>query len=294
MVKDFSATFRRRCDHSCRIRVRLLVCQSPAVGLVIGIGPSNVELLTPSISLAQVEVDPDPRKASTIVNVSTLTSLHTPRLGCSSSLDIIEIQRTSNDLHVIQGELTSLSDDAAIEGDQGAAIIVESIAIAALLIGIEVDATQLERSFLDELYSSIELSQLVMRGRRVDEDFHAVQAHCQVRTVGGKELLAEFDANDGIPRRNDGITKGDRLLLGHFSDHPGQEEVVGLPSSRPGRKVSQLAVVAIVGHVHLWPDEENLAVEEQDSTVVQRRSMQDGHSDVADDPIRRICLEELG
>lgn len=46
--------------------------------------------------------------------------------------------------------------------------------------------------------------------------------------------------------------------------------------------------------MHLWPDEENLAAEEQDSTVVQRRSMQDGHSDVADDPIRRIRLEELG
>ena len=38
-----------------------------------------------------------------------------------------------------------MSDDLAVETDKGAPVVIESIAVAALLVGIEVDTTRLRK-----------------------------------------------------------------------------------------------------------------------------------------------------
>lgn len=48
-----------------------------------------------------------------------------------------------DDLDVVERELRALGDDAAVEGDEGAAIVVEAVAVAALLVSVQVQAAGL-------------------------------------------------------------------------------------------------------------------------------------------------------
>lgn len=48
--------------------------------------------------------------------------------------------------HVIQRELGSLSEDASVHGDHGAAVVVEAVPVTALLVGQQVNPTVLEKA----------------------------------------------------------------------------------------------------------------------------------------------------
>ena len=59
----------------------------------------------------------------------------------------------------------------------------------------------LGRRMSDQFQAPLELAQLVMRRRSVDENLGAIQAHMDVRTVGREQLLANLNANRRIGQR---------------------------------------------------------------------------------------------
>lgn len=93
--------------------------------------------------------------------------------------------------------------------------------------------------------------------------------------VWGEQLFAQLNSHDGISCSDDSISEWDHLLACDLSDHSRKRKVIRLTPSRPRGKVTHLAVIAIIGHVKLWADEEDLTVEGEDSTVVQCRAVQD-------------------
>jgi len=146
-----------------------------------------------------------------------------------------EVNRCCVHLDIVERKLRALRKDPSIECDQRASIVVETISVAALLICVEIDTpelpsaseterTNLLRSFLDEIYPSVQFTQLVMTARRVCEDFHPVQTHIDVRAVDQrslrvtdlpcrcKQLFAHLDTYHGIFRRDDGISERDGFL----------------------------------------------------------------------------------
>lgn len=58
---------------------------------------------------------------------------------------IFQVDCCGNNLHIVEGELRSLSDDPAIDDDHRTTIIVEPVTIAPLLIRVKVYATSLAR-----------------------------------------------------------------------------------------------------------------------------------------------------
>jgi hypothetical protein len=116
---------------------------------------------------------------------------------------VLDVDRRRDDLDVREGELRALRDDASVKRDHGAAVIVQPVAVAALLVRVEVHAAQLptekltffqrrdkkrkwygwqvkwhlERGLLDEFNALVELPELVVAPTRVCEDFDAVETH---------------------------------------------------------------------------------------------------------------------
>jgi hypothetical protein len=119
--------------------------------------------------------------------------------------DFLDVNGRDNNFDVVERKLGTLSDDFAVERDEGASVVVESITVAALLICVEVDAAglelagillrpegkgsgrrgaaDLERGFLDEVNTGRELAKLVVAAARVSEDFNTVESHVDVGPV---------------------------------------------------------------------------------------------------------------
>jgi hypothetical protein len=81
------------------------------------------------------------------------------------STHFLDVDSGGNDLDVVERELRALSDDLAIEADEGAAVIVETVAVASLLVGVEVDTTGLdgEGSEMDDGNRRARRTQLTLR-----------------------------------------------------------------------------------------------------------------------------------
>lgn len=62
----------------------------------------------------------------------------------------------------------------------------------------------------------------------------------------------------------------------------------------PRDEVPHLSVVAIVGKIQLGPDEKDLAVEDDDTTVVPIVTMHDGHANIGNDAVYRLILQDDG
>ena len=52
---------------------------------------------------------------------------------------VLDVDRRSDNLDVLKGELRALRNDTAVDDDHSAAVIVKSVAVATLLIGVQVD-----------------------------------------------------------------------------------------------------------------------------------------------------------
>lgn len=52
---------------------------------------------------------------------------------------LLNVDRGNDDFYVVEGKLGALSNDVAVQSDEGAAVVVESITVAALLVRVEVD-----------------------------------------------------------------------------------------------------------------------------------------------------------
>lgn len=247
--------------------------------------------------------------------------------------DLLDVNGGNDDFYVVEGELGALGDDVAVQSDEGAAVVVESVAVAALLVGVEVDTTglyakgsariyhggqegtHLERSFLDEVDPTRELSELVVRSTRVGKDLDAVQAHVDVWRARREELFAHLYADAGVARRDDCVAKRYRRLRGALALAPSlhacspstqllqsfprlptsfaaahertylprnpphnarQPKLLRLLLLDPRREPPQFAVVAIVREPHLGPNEEDRAVVEDDPAVVGDILVDDG------------------
>lgn len=86
--------------------------------------------------------------------------------------------------------------------------------------------------------------------------------------VGGKQLFTHFHPDAGIISRNNSVSDWDSDLSGNLLDHPGQKMLLGRTMFSPRGEPSQLSVVAIICHKHLWSDQENLSILDDDPAVV--------------------------
>ena len=70
-------------------------------------------------------------------------SLHaTAALGAVCA-HVLDVYRCGDDLDVSEGELGALCDDAPVQRDHRAAIVVQSVAVAAALVSVEVHTAEL-------------------------------------------------------------------------------------------------------------------------------------------------------
>jgi len=95
---------------------------------------------------------------------------------------VTEVYFCRDNLDVGQGKLGSLRHNVAIEGAQRAAIEEEAASVVAHLIRVEIDPAYLLTSVRDEVYSGVELAELMMRayGSRI-EDYMSI--------YGNRELM---------------------------------------------------------------------------------------------------------
>jgi hypothetical protein len=133
----------------------------------------------------------------------------------------LQVDGRGNDLDIIEGELGALSDDLTVQGDEGAAVVVKAVAVAALLVGIkvetaglcrgkvgsneasEIDASPsreaesayLKRRFLDQVDASLKLAEFVVRTARVGEDLDTVKRHLDVRPARKSVGSVRFGGN---------------------------------------------------------------------------------------------------
>ena len=70
-------------------------------------------------------------------------SLDTSRTCTSVSSDFLNVYSRGDDLDVVQRELRALRYDFAVQADESAAVVVQPVTVAALLIRVEVDSTSL-------------------------------------------------------------------------------------------------------------------------------------------------------
>lgn len=76
--------------------------------------------------------------------------LHAPTALRSMCADVLDINSRGNHFDIVQRELTALRNDMAIDGDHGTTVVVEPVTIASLLVGIEVNATELQFEVSDK------------------------------------------------------------------------------------------------------------------------------------------------
>jgi hypothetical protein len=72
------------------------------------------------------------------------------------------------------------------------------------------------------------------------------------------------------------MTDGNSNLTRHIGDDFGEVELLGLLVLHPGRKPTELAVVAVVRKPHFGADEEDLLVEDDDAAIVDDVLVDDG------------------
>ena len=63
---------------------------------------------------------------------------------CPMCTYVLDVDRRGHDLDVVQAELRALRDDLAVQRDHRAAVVVQAIAVAALLVRVQVDAAELQ------------------------------------------------------------------------------------------------------------------------------------------------------
>jgi hypothetical protein len=153
------------------------------------------------------------------------------------------VDRGGDDLDLVERELGAARENLAVQHDHARPVVVEALAVAPLLVGVEVQAAALHRRLLDELDAAVELAQLVVAPRGVGDDLDTVQRHPDVRRVGGEELLAQLDADrEAVGRLDRRVAKGHGLLPRDLLDEVGEVVLLRLARLAPRREVAKLAL----------------------------------------------------
>jgi len=221
------------------------------------------------------------------------SSLHSPRDRGAVGSDLLNVYGGSDNLDVIQRELRTLGKDLAIAEDKGTAIKVETVSIATLLVGVEVDSAALPGGLGNELEAHIEFLQAKVRAAGVGDYFNSVEAHVGMGGVGHKHLLACLGAETGVGGANDAVSKWDVGLALEDLQHLRQMILLPLGRSHPRGEETHFAVVAVIGQEHLGADEHNLSVQADDSAVVVDISVLDRKANVKQDVVTRSIREDL-
>ena len=82
--------------------------------------------------------------------------------------------------------------------------------------------------------------------------------------------------SDQLPVHPSRIREGRTDLSGDVGNNTREPVLLRAAVLDPGREPAQLAVVAVVGHPHLWSDEENATVVDEDAAVVDYILVRDG------------------
>jgi hypothetical protein len=87
--------------------------------------------------------------------LDAVIALRTGRLHATTALravrtHVLDVDRSGDDLYVREGELRALSDDATVERYHRAAIVIQPVAVASLLVRVEVHAAELRLSETEE------------------------------------------------------------------------------------------------------------------------------------------------
>jgi hypothetical protein len=77
-------------------------------------------------------------------------SLKAPAAPRTMRANVLNVNCRRDDFHVGERELGTLSDDLAIDEDKGTAIVIEPVSVTALLVRVEIDASELHESPVSE------------------------------------------------------------------------------------------------------------------------------------------------
>mmetsp|Transcript_755 Transcript_755/g.1506 ORF Transcript_755/g.1506 Transcript_755/m.1506 type:complete len:326 (+) Transcript_755:809-1786(+) len=116
--------------------------------------------------------------------------------GGAVRANVRQVYDADDNLNVVHRELLSLRDNLSVRADHRAPVVVQTIAIAALLIGVEVAPSTLGGGAVDEVETLVQLAKLVVRPTPVGDDLGSVQAQKDVWAVRREQLLACL-AGDG-------------------------------------------------------------------------------------------------
>lgn len=65
---------------------------------------------------------------------------------CQKQAYFFNVHSSSDHFNIVQGELGALSDNFTVDNNHCTAIVVESVTVAALLVGIEINASTLNNT----------------------------------------------------------------------------------------------------------------------------------------------------
>jgi hypothetical protein len=167
--------------------------------------------------------------------------------------------------------------------DERAAVVVQSVTIAASLVGIHVDTSGLGSGFGDEVDAGVEFTKLVVTATRVEDDLNTSKTVHRVWRHGRPELLASLTGERAVQCLESDLANAAALLFAWQFLDDGGESIVFHPSSRPGCEVPHLSEVAIIAHVQLRPDGKHLTVEGDKPGVVTTSTVSDGETQIDDD-----------
>jgi hypothetical protein len=70
-------------------------------------------------------------------------SLHASAAHGAMSANVLDVNCRRHNLDIVEGKLRALGNDAAIQSNEGTTIVIETVAIAALLIRVQVNTSLL-------------------------------------------------------------------------------------------------------------------------------------------------------
>ena len=194
--------------------------------------------------------------------------LHPSRRLESVAPHVLQVHRRRHNLDIPERELRALRHNLSVHPNHRTAVVVEPVAVAALLVGIQIDAAADARRVRHELYPPVQLPQLVMAPGRVGQDLDSIQRHARVRCAGREQLLAGLSCNARVDCRDCRVAERHFSLPRDLLHHPGQVVLLDVALTAPWREITHLAVVAIVGKKELGPYQEYLLIEGNDAAVV--------------------------
>lgn len=115
-----------------------------------------------------------------------------------------------------------------------------------------------------------------------------------MRRERSEKLLARLHTNACVGSRKDHVSNGylDRAL--DLLDELGEVVFFVVLWAVPRDEMPHFPVVSIIGKVQLGTDEQDLAIEDDDTTVVPVVAVHDGHANIGNDAVYRLILQDDG